>query len=237
MLGLWQSNNNSDLSRDMTTSYLQHSYRHKTKTTGYDHQLVRQLLHRAGMATGSAFRVLDLGAGTGAFQEPFTAAGGIYSGVDADNDSRDHNIVRCNIAKEVLPFSDDSFELVFCKMVIEHLTVFELPFVLTEAKRVLTSTGRLILITPDWKRSFRSFYDEFTHITPYTRTSLRTALEIGGFRPTVVDNLIQLPWSWRHRHAHCLLDLIAPLESTPLKRFKLINYAKHRPLLSIASPT
>jgi len=221
----------------MTTSYLRHSYRYKAKATGYDHQLARHLLHRAGMAPGSTFRVLDLGAGTGAFQEPFSAAGGLYSGVDADNYSRQHNILRCNIAKEALPFSDDSFDLVFCKMVIEHLTVFDLPFVMAEAKRVLSSTGLLILITPDWKRSYRSFYDEFTHITPYTRTSLRTALEIGGFRPTVVDNLIQLPWSWRHRYAHWLLDLIAPLEATPLKQFKLVNYAKHRPLLAIASPT
>ena len=41
-----------------------------------------------------------------------------------------------------------------------------------EAYRVLKPSGILINLTPEWKYIYKSFYDDYTHRTPFTKKSL-----------------------------------------------------------------
>ena len=41
-----------------------------------------------------------------------------------------------------------------------------------ESWRVLKPGGRLIALTPDWKSQMKTFYNDYTHVRPYTVDSL-----------------------------------------------------------------
>jgi predicted SAM-dependent methyltransferase len=67
-----------------------------------------------------------LGCGTGSFKSVFEASNFTYFGVDIDNNDELNNIQKCDITSQSLPFEDNSYDLIFFKMVIEHLTIEEI---------------------------------------------------------------------------------------------------------------
>ena len=76
-----------------------------------------------------------------------------------------------------LPFKDNSFENVHCKHVLEHLPS---PFAFTkEIFRVLKPKGRLVLLTDKYAEKF---WDDYTHVRPYTKKSLTQLAYDVGFR-------------------------------------------------------
>jgi SAM-dependent methyltransferase len=99
----------------------------------------------------------------------------------------------CDLNIEKLPFDNSAFSIVICSHVIEHLS--NPHFVFQEVIRVLTPSGLFILETPSLRSLFFpsilpnwfkdnptiNFYDDPTHIRPYTRTSLLRMAKQAGF--------------------------------------------------------
>jgi len=87
-------------------------------------------------------RVLDAGAGRGAYRDLLLKSAENYVGMDVGR----------NLATDVvgdaqrLPFSSDSFDTIFCSQVLEHVP--EPWLALTEFERVLKPGGKLILSVP-----------------------------------------------------------------------------------------
>jgi glycosyltransferase involved in cell wall biosynthesis len=90
-----------------------------------------------------------------------------------------------------LPFKNDSFSLVICSQVIEHVP--PAPEIYSEINRVLRGDAILIIGTPDYgRRSWRVieyFYQMLLpgayaeqHITHYTQESLENTLRDNGFK-------------------------------------------------------
>jgi ubiquinone/menaquinone biosynthesis C-methylase UbiE len=78
------------------------------------------------------------------------------------------------LEKENLPFDDGMIDVVFTKSVIEHIAN---PFhFISECKRVLKDGGKIIVMSPDWKSTMYLFYEDYTHIRPYTSISLKNLL-------------------------------------------------------------
>lgn len=103
-----------------------------------------------GRHISSQTRVLDAGCGRGGVIERYWLESGQAVGVDADLESlREH---RCLTELAVgdlahLPFEGDSFDLVLCSWVVEHL--IDPDDVFRELARVLRSGGHLLLLTPN----------------------------------------------------------------------------------------
>lgn len=103
-------------------------------------------------------KVLEVGCGKGYFFDFFTKRGDGYYGIDIDFDEIDclkkrttvqennnHNKVVMGDGAS-LPFLDNSFDLVFCNCVIEH--IHEDEAVLREASRVLKPGGEMVFTFP-----------------------------------------------------------------------------------------
>jgi SAM-dependent methyltransferase len=96
-------------------------------------------------------RVLDLGCGRGGVVELFWRDVKLAAGLDPDSPSlTQHRAQGMPILRGVgehLPFAGESFDLVVCLWVLEH--VKEPPAVLREVTRVLRPGGHFVFLTPN----------------------------------------------------------------------------------------
>jgi 2-polyprenyl-3-methyl-5-hydroxy-6-metoxy-1,4-benzoquinol methylase len=170
------------------TGYLQ-----EMATGGYDtdsvgpfhRHMIPWLLDSHGVSRDGV--VVDIGAGSGHALLPLHAAGW-RNLVAVDRDPANFGeferrfgirTVTCDMQAGTIDLPDDSVDAIVCLHVIEHL---ETPDnLLTEARRLLRSSGQLFLVTPDWRKQFRSFYRDPTHVRPYDKLALARLLRMHGF--------------------------------------------------------
>ena len=115
--------------------------------------------------------VVDLGCGDQHVASSLEQRGLDYAGFDIDD---------CNLESEAVPLSDAVASLVVSYSVIEHLYT-PLNF-LNEVKRISRPDGVLFIETPNWQYSLADFYNDYTHVRPYTSDSLSSLLQHNGFQ-------------------------------------------------------
>ena len=118
---------------------------------------------------------------------------GIDSDIEALRIARGKGFTVANIdVQRGLPFKDGSFASIDCQHVIEHV---ENPlFLMKECHRVLKPAGRAVIVTPNVQSIGFRFYADYTHIRPFTMTSLeRVAYDAGFSRATVVYSYTGIP--------------------------------------------
>jgi len=96
----------------------------------------------------------------------------------------------CNITSQRLDLESESAGAVLCFHVIEHLQ--DPDILLKEIYRVLKSNGILFLVTPDWRKQYKSFWRDPKHVHPYDKISIARILRIYRFLPKV--------FSWNSRY-------------------------------------
>jgi len=112
-------------------------------------------------------KLLDLGSGKGTFVE-ICKNNGLYAiGLDSAKDKIDFE-------KDKLPFKDNSFNFISMIAVIEHLKNKET--IINEIKRVSKNNAILIITTPNFKFCYKTFYNDPTHVSPFTEISLEKFL-------------------------------------------------------------
>lgn len=137
----------------------------------YPQRLVDYLIKRFKLRSF----ILDIGCGKGDYVKAFRRRGLNAEGVD-----RDTPLCELNLDTEALPYLTNSCDFIFSKSTLEHLWNWE--HVLEEGRRVLRANGLAIFIVPDWNSQKWKFYDDPTHVKPYTKKSLKMAMELIGFR-------------------------------------------------------
>jgi ubiquinone/menaquinone biosynthesis C-methylase UbiE len=112
-------------------------------------------------------------------------------------------------------FEDGCADAVFASNLVEHLTREEFEKTLNESGRILKDGGRLCLLQPNFKYSFRNYFDDYTHVSIWTHISLADFLESKGWH---VDLLLAkyLPLTLKSRlpvhPALIWLYLVSPLK-------------------------
>lgn len=90
-------------------------------------------------------RILDAGAGEGALVERYRERGWDVVGVDAACESA--HVRRADLL--ALPFEAETFDVVLCLDVLEHVDLLLQPRAVSELARVMKRSGRLVLSVPN----------------------------------------------------------------------------------------
>lgn len=164
---------------NLKTAYLQ------SKTTAAQLAPARQQLgHREvhtlklladelGFRAGPEATLLDLGCADQFLKPACEAQGWNYLGLDyADVD---FEIGR-------LPVEENSIDIAISLAVIEHLR--EPENFISEIFRCLKPGGLIYLSTPNFQLDWKNFYNDPTHVRPYTPESLAEILRLYGFEST-----------------------------------------------------
>jgi 2-polyprenyl-3-methyl-5-hydroxy-6-metoxy-1,4-benzoquinol methylase len=190
-------------------------------------------------------KLLDVGCGRGEYLKTFARLGFEVSGVDSAPSARDMapgvRVDIVNIEAERLPFPDASFDYIYSKSIIEHLQ--QPSRMLHECFRVLRPGGVAAIMTPSWRHQWRVFYEDYTHVSPFTVNGLTDALTLAGFSDVYVRLFWQLPFLWRRPWLFPLTKVVGllPLRYRPWDRApwpesvnKLIRFSKEAMLMGIA---
>jgi len=200
--------------------------------TDYPKQLCHYLFQTFGLKKG--MKMLEPGCGRGEFLSNFSDFGLDVYGVDISPEAADfakgYEVKVCDVENESLPFNDNSFDVLYSKSFIEHL--HNPGKYLEEAFRVLKPGGMLLTLVPDWEANYKTYFDDFTHRTPFTQISLADAYKIYGFEDVVAYRFRQLPIVWKHPWLNYFCAVISPFIPVRTKS-KFLRWSRELMLIGV----
>ena len=183
-------------------------------------------------------KLLDIGCGRGEFLDGFSKCRLNCFGVDQFNHAENYfpntKLKISDLENEKLPYDDNYFDVVFSKSVIEHFYYPEK--LIKEILRVLKPNGKVLTLTPDWEYNYVDFYEDYTHRTPFTITSLKDIFLIHNFKDVEVSRFKQLPILWHKNKILSLLSYFTRILSPNFlkNKIKWVRFSKEIMLISIA---
>lgn len=114
---------------------------------------------------------LDLGCGDRHLEPTVSERRCDYIGLDIDT---------TNFETDKFPLENDSADIAVSLAVLEHLNDPEL--FLSEIYRCLKPGGIIVLSTPNFQYDWRNFYNDPTHVRPYTPASVKALLRLAGYQ-------------------------------------------------------
>lgn len=172
----------------------------KRPLTTYPEKLALYLFKEFGLSQGQT--MLEVGSGRSELLQQFRNLGLDTYAIDSAPSAEDFalqagakfELYEFSPGKDSNPFSGMKFDVVFSKSFIEHISQ---PINYFEwCRTVLKDGGKLISLTPDWEANFKTFYDDVTHVKPFTQVSLKQTLEFTNFENVRVFRFRQLPLTW-----------------------------------------
>jgi len=100
-----------------------------------------------------------------------------------------------DIEKDQLEHKEESVDFVTMNAVIEHINNPDNIF--KEIRRVLKKKGLVFVRTPNWQMDYKNFYNDPTHVKPYTPASLKQTFELYNLKTIFIEpGLIEKSWFW-----------------------------------------
>ena len=224
----------------LETIYFRDEYDEKSYPQKLCHHIVDDYLSAHAAVKGKS--ILDIGSGKGNHLVGFARRGLRAFGLDKRPECvaslKDFDIRTCDIEREPFPYETDFFDFVYSKSVLEHVVNTE--NFLKEALRVLKPGGLAVFMTPDWRSQHEFFWDDYTHVKPFTRKSLQDAMLINGYENVCCSYFLQLPFVWKHPWMEIFARIVSILPNSlkwqdhEEKEFRtLIRFSKEKMLLAV----
>jgi len=161
------------------------SKKYQAKSYGHDRKLARKRCNLYGIISGAEERILDVGAGSGAFVDECRARGASAFGCEiADYASLKDNSFIYRKEFEEIHFPTDHFKIVTCHDVLEH-TLDPKSFI-AELFRVTDQGGTCIIDIPDFYAEDGAHHWKKEHLWYFTAGQLELLLKDAGFK---VENI------------------------------------------------
>jgi ubiquinone/menaquinone biosynthesis C-methylase UbiE len=150
--------------------------------------------------------ILDMGTGRGEFISQVKARK-LYA-IDIDPNAK--NFLPSSVKffnggiDELENFEPNSIDAVYASNFIEHLTIEEATRFLESTLRILKvapNRGYLIILQPNFRYSYRNYFDDFTHKTIFTHVSMSSLLQFIGFEIIACEKKF-LPYSLNSKKSY-----------------------------------
>lgn len=173
--------------------------------------------------------VLDLGCGSGGYTREWKARFPEAEVVGVDRDPAE----LLGVLTKKFEFGKDKperslYDVVFSKSVLEHLGPEAQAGFIEVLRSSLGSLGIAFVLVPDWKTGMDVFYDDYTHVRPFTQESLNDVLSVAGF-DAQVEVLWQVPFAWEYPRLWSVVRRFWWLVRNP----DLKNRFRHAALLAV----
>lgn len=182
------------------SDYLSKEYDvNKRPLTTYPEKLAQYLFNKFEMRVSDS--ILEIGAGRCELLSGFKKLGLDCYAIDsapsakiwADEADINFQLLNYNSETSFNPFNR-KFNFIISKSFIEHIsTPVEYGI---QCLEVLEENGSNIILTPDFETNYRIFFDDITHIKPFTTPSLTQLFELSGYVDVDVFRFRQLPSTW-----------------------------------------
>jgi SAM-dependent methyltransferase len=130
--------------------------------------------------------ILEIGAGEGEFLDHAKAERRVAIDLNPSIErlrTRGIEAVAGDATRLFEHFDNESFDVVFCSNVLEHLyDKDQIHLVIREVHHVLRPGGRFLILQPNYRYVGASYYDFIDHRLELTDESVVEALEVGDFR-------------------------------------------------------
>ena len=83
-------------------------------------------------------------------------------------------------------------------------------------------------MVPDWHSCMYMYYDDFTHVQPYTLVGLFDTIKMFGFKHVTSELFYQLPSVWKYPQMKILcyfLQLLGPVKRISKNKFIFFSRA------------
>lgn len=193
------------------TNYISVTYNEADRPkTQYPDQLAKHLFDKFNMKPN--MKLLEAGCGRGDVLKGFQKLGLDVFGLDLSEEAIDLNpgieIKIADIEHDKLPYPDATFDIVYSKSLLEHFYYPER--YMKEAYRVLKPGGLLLTLVPDWEANYKTYFDDYTHRTPFSSVALNDIYKIFNFTDVDVIKFRQLPIVWKYPVLNYFCAAIAP---------------------------
>ena len=120
-------------------------------------------------------------------------------------------------ATDLSRFGDGEFATVIASNFVEHLDHGAVDALLDDIRRLLRTDGNLILIQPNFRLAPRRYFDDYTHRTIWTDTSLTDLLVSRGYRISRAEaRFLPLTMKSKLAFGHRLVPMYLRLPYRPL---------------------
>ena len=178
--------------------------------TEYPDKLTRYLFEKFRMQGGQ--KILEPGCGRGEFLDGFRKLGMDCYGLDLSPEAggmlKEVEVKHANLEEDPMPYEDNYFDFIYNKSLLEHL--YHPDHFVKEAFRILKPGGMLICLVPDWEANYKTYFDDFTHRTPFTKVALDDLYQMCDFQDISVEKFRQLPIVWKYPKLNYLCAAISP---------------------------
>jgi SAM-dependent methyltransferase len=166
---------------EKTQAYFETRFKHDARREVLWRTLYRHYFYRLISENDS---VLDLGAGYGHFINNVVAKrrialdawGGFVDYLRPGIESRIGNVVDLSF------LAPKSVNFAFASNLFEHMPQEDLASVLCQLRTILAENGTINILQPNYYYAYREYFDDYTHRTVYSHTSLCDFLEAHGYR-------------------------------------------------------
>lgn len=208
----------------------------KRPQTAYPAKLAKYLFSRFKMKAGQS--ILEVGSGRCEVLQQFKLLGMQTYAIDSAFSAKEYanvagiNFELYNLSPEnsIKPFNGKKFDVIFSKSFIEHL---QDPLYFFEwSKNRLGNHGKIISLTPDWESNYKIFFDDITHIRPFTVESISQVLELSDYKEIEVFKFRQLPITWNNS-IFLLFSKITSFFTPPRVKQKWFRWSRELMLASV----
>jgi SAM-dependent methyltransferase len=123
-----------------------------------------------------------------------------------------------NAATGLSALGEEQFDVVLASNVLEHFDADAASALVGDVYRLLRPGGRIIIVQPNFRHAYRSYFDDYTHRSVFTDVSLANLLRARGFRVVRVMPKF-MPYSMRNTRLPIARWAIRAYLRSPVKPF------------------